>query len=343
MRMFKLIKLYWHTIILCLKPLKLLSITSADKEFNSNTTAGSNESSHWEHDISYDRYTLSKTVSKTAINDTVIRLENTSLFFSDAVVTDSQILASGMRDYAVVIENSVFESSEIVIDSASNVTIVHSHFILEDIGKDEVPNHVVKVYNTGTFYLSDTQFGNLSKHNDANNTNHSEKKSSTNLGIKLGNVLNAELRGCTFTGIKGENSNGSVMLLKNTRIWMVSCQLYLNMASNGIVFGNNSVNITSINSSFAMNYAVNSGAVFHLTDSCSLTNDGSVFQNNSAREHAGVVYVMNSVTINNRGCLFQHNSVETGDGSVIWMQYNCQLINEQVLKVWSQKSGIRSK
>ncbi len=335
----KLVKLYWLFIILFLTLLKLLSITRADIDFHSNTTAISNESFLLDHlrvgtsnpldknsSFGIDRYTF----NMTTINDTIIRLENTSLFLANTIVIDSQILASGMRDYAVVIENSVFERSEIVIDSASNVTIVHSQFIMEDIGKD-VPNHVVKMYNTGTFFMSDTHFGNQSEQNNPKNTSYSEKKKSTNLGIQLENVRNAELRDSTFTDIKGEKSNGSVMLLKNTDILMVSCQFYHNMAKNGIIFGNNSVNITSINSSFTMNYAGNSGAIFHLTDSCSLTNDGSLFQNNSAREHGAVVFAMYHVTINNKGCLFQYNSAETGGGSVIWMQYNCQLINEQVL------------
>ncbi len=102
------------------------------------------------------------------------------------------------------------------------------------------------------------------------------------------------------------------------------------MAKYGVIFGYNSVNITSINSSFLSNHASKSGAVFYLTNSCSLKNDGSIFQNNSAKEHGGVVFAMYHVTINNKGCLFQYNSAETGGGSVIWMHYNCQLINEQV-------------
>ncbi len=112
MRMFKLIKIFWHTLILYLTLLKLLSITSADK---SNTTAMSNESSKsFDKNLSffYDPYTL----SKAAINDTVIRLENTSLLLTNAIVIGSKILASGKMDYSVLIENSVFENSEIVID-----------------------------------------------------------------------------------------------------------------------------------------------------------------------------------------------------------------------------------
>ncbi len=333
-------KLCWHLIILYLIFLQLLSIIKADGEFNSNITAASNESFLWEHlkvetskpldkNLSFvnDSYTL----KKTEIHDTFIRLESTSLFLSNAIVIGSRIFATGKKDYTVLIENSRFENSAIAIDSASNVTILHSHFTLEDIGKEEEPNHVVKVHNTGSLFMTDTHFGNQSMQDNQNETGHSDMENSRNIGIDLENVLNAELRSCTFTGIRAEKSNGSVILLKNAEILMISCQLNLNVAKNGVIFGNNSVNITSRNSLFTSNYAFNSGAVFYLINSCSLTNDGSVFQNNSAREHAGVVYAMYDVTVYNRECLFQHNSAETGSGSVIRMQYNCHVVNRQVL------------
>ena len=332
-------KLYWQFIILYLVVLKLQSFAKAEHEFYSNTTSVSNDSFLWEHlkletakpidkNLSFinDSYTL----KKTAIHATFIRFESTSLFLSNAIVIGSKILAGGKMDYSVFIENSVFKNSQIVIDSASNVTIVHSHFIMENIRKEEEPNHVIKVYSTWILYMTDTHFGNQSIQDNQRGTGYYEMKNSTNLGINLENVLIAELRGCTFAGIKAGNSNGSAMLLKNTEILMISCQLYLNMANNGVIFGNNSVNITSRNTSFLSNYATESGAVFYLINSCSLINNGSIFQNNSAREYAGVVFAMYHVTINNQGCSFQHNSAETGGGSVIFMQYNCQLINKQV-------------
>ncbi len=340
-----LVQLYWLFIIFYLTILKLLSLSGADEEFNSNTTAMSNESSPWEHIKSETSKPLDKNVSlindsftlnKTTIHDTIIRLENTSLFLSHAIVSGSKIITSGKMDYSVLIEHCQFEKSEIVIDSASNVTIRYSHFIIEDIGKQGEPNHVVKVYNTAKFFMTDTNFGNQSIQDNKNNIGHFEMKNSTNLGINLENVLIAELRGCTFTGIKSEKSNGSAMLLKNTEILMVSCQFYLNIAKHGVIFGNISVNITSNNSSFLSNHAGKSGAVFYLINSCSLINDGSVFQNNSAMEHAGVVYAMYDVTINNIGCLFQQNYAQTGGGSVIWMQNNCHLISEQVFLYYLQ-------
>ncbi len=327
----------WFLIVFVMNILKLLSITTADEGLNSNKVATGNESSFWEHlkvrpskplenvSIINDSYTL----NKAAIHDTVIRLESTSLFIWDTIFIGSKILASGKMDYSVFIENSVFEISEIIIDSASNVTIVHSHFILEDIGKEEEPSHVVKVYNIGILFMNETYFGNQSIQD--NDTGHSEMKNSTNLGIALENVSITVLRGCTFTGIKAENSNGSAILLKNSDILMISCHLYLNMVKYGVVFGNNFANITTRNSSFTYNYASDSGAVFYLSNACSLTNYDSIFQYNSAREHAGVVCAMYDVTINNRGCIFQHNLAETGNGSAIWMRYNCQITNRQVL------------
>ncbi len=110
----------------------------------------------------------------------------------------------------------------------------------------------------------------------------------------------------------------------------MSCDIRLNIAKHGVIFGINSVNIASINSSFTSNYAAKSGTVFHLMNSCLLINDGSTFQNNSAQEHGGVAYAMHNVTIDNTNSLFQYNNAETGDGSMIWMQDGCQLNNQQV-------------
>ncbi len=338
--MYTLVKLYWPFIISFLMILKLLSITTADKEATANTKTISNEPFLKDHLKVGTSKPLGKnltfinnsyTLNKTSIHDAFIRLESTSLFLSNTVVIGSNILAGGKMDYSVLIENSVFENSEITMDSASNVTIACSRFMMKDIGMEEEPNHVVRIYNTGILFVTDTLFGNESLPNNQNNTSHSEMKHSTDLGMKLENVQNAELRGCTFTGIRAEKSNGSVMLLKNTEMLMVSCQVYLNTANNGVIFGKNSVNITSRNSSFLSNHASKSGAVFYLINSCSLTNDDSVFKNNSARKHAGVVFAMHEVMINNSGCLFLHNFAELGGGSVIWMQYSCQLINKQVL------------
>ena len=213
-----------------------------------------------------------------------------------------------------------------MIESASNVTIVYSHFLIGDLGKDEEPNYVIKFYNTGSLFMTETHFG---FHNQ-NGTSHSGIIPSTNLGLRIENVSMVELKYCSFNGIKAEKSSGSAMFLQNTEVLMISCQFYLNMAKYGVIFGTDFVSITSINSSYISNYAGKSGAVFYLTNSCSLTNDGSVFQNNSARKNAGVVYAMYDITINNSGCLFQHNSAETGSGGVIWMQNNCKLTNKQV-------------
>ncbi len=339
----KRIKLHRLFIILFLTLLKLLSIATADREFSSNTAPTSNGSFLWEHLKVGTSKPLDKNLSfindgyilnKTTIHDRLIRLDSTSMLLSNASVVSSKILAGGKMDYSVYIENSVFENSEIVVDSASNVTIVNSHFTMEDIGKEEEPNHVVRIYNTSAIFMTDTHFGNKLIQDNQNDTGHSQMKSSTNLGIKMENVLSAELKNCTFIGIKTEKSNGSAMFLKNTEVLMLYCQLYVNIAKHGVIFGVNSVNITSKNSSFKKNYASHSGAVFYLTNSCSLTNEGGIFQNNSAREHAGVVFAMYDVTIKNRGCLFQYNSAETGNGSVIWMQHNCQLTNEQVFRIF---------
>ncbi len=312
-------------------------MAEADKEYNSSTTAASNESSLWEHlkggtskQLERNMFFIndSYTLNKTAIHDTVIRLENTSLFLSNAIVSDSRIFANGKMDYSVLIENSQFENGEIVIDSASNVTIMYSQFIMKDIGKEEEPKHVVKVYNTGILLITNTHFGNQSRQGNPSDTGHLETKSSTNLGINLENVLTAELRGCTFTGIISEKSNGSAILLKNTDIFMISCQLYLNMAKHGVIFGNNSVNITSRNSSFISNHGTKSGAVFYLANSCSLTNNGNVFKNNSAREHGGAIYIRNRGNCTNYKSSFVSNHADSYGGAIN-VYIDGQLINNE--------------
>ncbi len=331
----KPIKHYWFIITLFLVILKLVSITSAEKDFNSNTTARRNDSFQDLQDptvatsklellfLDYERYTL----NNNTIKDTVIKFENTSIFLSNASVIGSRIMAEGKMEYSFVIENCIFEGSEIVIDSASNVTIINSQFIMEDLAKDEEPNHVIRIYNTGFLYMTDTHFGNQTMYNQ-NEIIHSKIINSTNLGIKLENVLIAELEDCTFTGIKSEKKKGSAMYLQNVGILMTSCEFYLNIAEHGVIYAINYVNITSRNSSFVSNYATGAGAVFYLTNFCSITNDDSIFQNNSAKENAGVVYARYDVTINNRGCLFQYNSAEESGGA-IYGQGDVELSNIQ--------------
>ncbi len=312
-------------IILFLMILTLVSVARAD--LNSNTSAKSNASFHL-HNLKYQSFTNEQyTLNNTSIHDTIIRLENSSVFIANTFVTASKIYAVGMVDYSVIIKNCTFEGSEIVLDLARNVTIKSSHFIMGDLGKGEEPTHAIRIYNTAFFFMIDTHFGKQIM----NQYNRSLSKigTSSNLGIKMENVSIAELKDCSFTGIKAETSHGSVMFLQRTEILIISCEFDLNIAENGIVFGKNSVNVTSENSSFMFNHAAKSGAVFYLTDSCSLTNDGSIFQNNSASKHAGVVYATHNVTINNKGCIFQYNSAENGNGGVIHGQNNIEIINTE--------------
>ncbi len=309
-------------IILFLIILKLMSTTGAD--FNSNTSARSHDSLHPNPQYSINEQYI---LDNTEIHDTIISLENTSAFITNTSVTGSKIYAGGMVEYSVIVKNCTFESSEIVLDSARNVTIISSHFIMRDLAKDEEPYHIIRIYNAGFFFMIDTHFG-KQKINQYDRS-LSKIETSTNIGIKLENVSIAELKECSFTGFRAEKSYGSVISLQRTEVFMISCKFHLNIAEHGVIFGKNSVNVTSKNSSFISNFAAKSGAVFYLTDSCSLSNDGSVFQNNSANEHAGVVYATDNVTINNKGCLFQYNSAENGNGGVIYGQKNIEIINTE--------------
>ena len=304
------------------------STTRTEKGVNFNTTAMSNDSFHSQHLKIQSFINEGYTLNNASIHNTVISLENISVFLSNAMVTGCKILANGTMNYSVFFNNCVFDDSEIVIDSASNVTIMYSHFIMYNVKQEEEPNHVVQIYNTGSLLMTDTHFGNQSKHNQKDKIN-SNIIGYTNRGLKVENVSIAELKNCYFTGINAEKTSGSAIRLQNTEISMISCKLYLNTAENGVIFGINSVNITSINSSYISNHAANSGAVFYLTDSCSLTNDGSVFLNNSAKKHAGVLYATHNVTIDNIRCLFQYNTAETGNAGAIYGQYKIEVFNNE--------------
>ncbi len=206
-----MMKLYWLSTVLVLIIWTLLLIAKADEEVNSNTIPQSNGSSTLQPpnnktSKAFNRnlyfFNDSYILNKTAVYNAFIRLENTSLFLSNAIVIGSKMVAGGSGNYSVLIENSVFENSEIVIDSASNVTIINSHFKMEDIAREDEANHVVKVYNTSFFFMLNTHFGNQSIQDNQNDRRHSGIENSTNLGINLENVTTAELKGCTFAGIK---------------------------------------------------------------------------------------------------------------------------------------------
>ncbi len=318
----KALKLPGLIVVLFLMILKLVSTTRVD--LNSNTSARNNDSFHLKPQFFInEQYTL----NNTSIHDKIIRLENSSVFIANTFVTASKIYAVGMVDYSVIIKNCTFQGSEIVIDSATNISIQYSHFIMEDVKKDGEQTHVIRIYNAGFFIMVDTHFGKQPMNDNWHERSISKIQNSTNLGIKIENVSIAKLNNCSFTGIKAVKSYGSVMFLQRTEVLMISCEFHLNIAEYGVIYGKNFVNVTSKNSSFISNFAAKSGAVFYLTNSCFLINDGSLFQNNSANEHAGVVYATHNVTINNKGCLFQYNSAENGNGGVIWAERNIEIIN----------------
>ncbi len=111
MTIHKALELPGVIIVLFLIILRLVSITRAD--LNSNTSARSNDSFHLKPQFFInEEYTLNNTL----IHDTIIRLENSSVFIANTFVTASKIYAVGMVDYFVIIKNCTFESSEFVIE-----------------------------------------------------------------------------------------------------------------------------------------------------------------------------------------------------------------------------------
>ena len=132
-----------------------------------------------------------------------------SVFLSDINVTGSKILAAGMIDYSVFNKNCVLDGSEFVIDSARSVNIMYSHFIMKD---------VIRIYNTGSLFMTDTHFKNQAIEHDQNERGYSKIIKFTNLVMKMENVFIAELKDCSFKSIRSEMNNGSAIFLKNTGV-----------------------------------------------------------------------------------------------------------------------------
>ncbi len=264
-------------------------------------------------------------LENTTIQDTVLALQNTSVFIANTIIIDSKITtnANANTSYTIFIRNCTLVGSEVVIDSASNCTIESCHFVIQNVQENQQSNHMLRVSNTGFLFIFKTIFG-----PQGMGLFGTRNMKLTNLGLKIEHVLYAEIKTCTFSGIASEISDGSAMFLKTTEVVIISSKFYSNVAQNGVIFASNSVNITNINSSYISNYAVDLGGVFYLMDFCTLSNNACNFQNDSS-EFGGAIYAKNRVLIKNRDTLFQYNSAKYG--SVMRLTDNCQVMNKQVI------------
>ena len=280
-------------------------------------------------DVLYEPYIL----KDTKIQDAVISLQNTSVIIYNATITNTEISFSGDTYYTVFIKNCTFTGSEVEIQSANHCTIESCHFVIQNRQRYRGYNHVLRTYNIEHLYIVNTLFThqNMGPYNDRKTSTEA-----TNLGIKMEDVLLAKIQNCTFSGIRSETRDGTVMFLEKTNIFIISSEFYFNVANSGVIFAITSVNITNNNSSYISNHAVYRGGVFCLTDFIILANYDCDFQNNTS-DYGGVLYAKDRTLIKSYDCLFQYN-LATKFGSVIRMTDYCKVINEQVFTAQLQHS-----
>ncbi len=322
---------FWFIIILIEITFNVVVSISTENTTHLGISTGKNISHHLQNvtvtsrkntftqnqSFSVERYFLENSV----MQDAVILVENLSLFISNVTIINTKITTSRTTNNSIFIENSMFMTSDLMINSASSVTIVESHFITETIRDNQEPNYVLTVRNVPHLLISNTFFG-----IEMNSITEYRIMAGTKLGINMENIPFAEIRNCMFTGIKSYESNGSAILVKDSEVRITSCDFHNNIAKYGVIYANSYVNLTTTNSSFKSNYADVAGAVFFLTNVCTLINDGGMYQNNTAGQQGAVVYAEHGIIIKNNQCSFQYN-----DGTVIWMQHNCRLSNQQVI------------
>ena len=221
--------------------------------------------------------------------DTFVILQNASFFLSNIIIINATVITNGLSYPTVLIENCTFEGSELKIESAANVTILCSHFRTQAVEDDHESNHVLVVQNTSFVFISYTIFGNQTV--QEHGFNNRDTMEGTSLGIKWEDVSFAEMWKCNFTRMRSEVKNGSVLLIKNADVLMISCYFYLNKAKHGVIYASGSVNVTTINSSFISNYAIAEGGVFYIGHNCSVTNNNSIYQNNSGIDNMSTLRV----------------------------------------------------
>ncbi len=165
-------------------------------------------------------------------------LQNASFFLSNIIIINTTIITNGLRNRTVLIENCTFKGSELKIESATNVSILCSHFRTQVVRDDHESNHVLVVQNTSFVFISYTIFGNQTV--QEHGFNNRDTMEGTSLGIKWEDVSFAEMWKCNFTRMRSEVKNGSVLLIKNADVLMISCYFYLNKAKHGVIYASDS-------------------------------------------------------------------------------------------------------
>ncbi len=257
-------------------------------------------------------------INKT-IKNRSITLQNVSVFISKTIIINTRIRTNGKFSYNVFVENCTIKDSWFDIDSAKNVSIQNSQFLLQNVSEYQVTEYILTVNNIESLYIYNTFFGNLSP--EENDTE--ELRGATSLAIKLNYITLAEISNCTFTGIRSDESDGVALFVKSTHLKLASSNFHKNLAKYNIIYATDRVNISTINCSFISNHA---GAVLFMEHLSSISNEFCIFEDNIVREHGEVVSIKAHSIMNNYQCLFQHNF-----GTVIYMRYNSQILNQEVI------------
>ncbi len=278
---------------------------------------------HSEEHIS-DHIFYSGAVLDNLLINRVITLQNVTVFISNTIIIDTIIYVNATITGDIFVQNCTFEGGHFKINSASNVTIMDTQFIVQNIAKHEASNYVLTVYNTSSLFVSNTVFGNLlTESNEMRDIS-----GATSLGIRLENVSISEIRKCTFTGIKSAEGYGVALSLKNTEVKIISSNFQFNSAKFGVIHATNGANITNINCSFISNRGFQCGVVCML-DNCTLLNSDSVYSENIVTVNgAAAVYGKRWCNITNVGTTFADN---TGVDGIIILNNHGTLINDASL------------
>ncbi len=308
--------LFWFIIILIGTNFVPIVSFSTENATHSDKDIGTNVSHYLHHHMPvashdivnedgsfYDEIYL---LENSIIQDTNILMKETSLFMSNVTMINTRITVHRAINYSIFIQNTTSKSSELIIESASNVTIVNSHFITENVKDEEDPSYALKLKNVTLLVISGTYFG--------NEMGNDQLMQTTNLGIHMDNILFAEIRNCNFTGINSPVSNGSAMFLNGTEAKIISCDFHFNIVNCGLIYANNSVSLTTINTSFISNSATTNGAAIFAHNDIEIVNNRSKFIHNKANR-AGAIYMSNRGTCINIDSLIANNSAPNGAGA----------------------------
>ncbi len=273
----------------------------------------------------------------------LIQNEQVIVEYMDALIyncsfENTTLLVMGDNSTAVLIEESTFHGSEVIVNSTRSCSIEYCNFVTDRLVQEQESRYMLNVYGVNFLNISQNLFGSVTNIN--NSTKHEEREDTSHRGIKLENVVFAEIRNCSFRNIVSKDRNGSALHIIDSTVSIISCDFHGNIARFGNIFGGNFANITCVDSVFTSNRVSNYGGVFYLENHSILFNMDSVFKNNSAELNGGVIYGANNILNENDNCLFQYNLAKTGHGGVIRVVENSDVVN---IKVNNQSQSLTQK